>query len=187
MGVKPRTRPFVGLSHSLPLAGMAKRLRPFSTVTERHKRLGQSAHRGTKIRRSLLEKRLVAEEQSRVPEGSVTLPELIEPGKALARIHGAELKPFPKNASLEHEYWKRRIAANYRRRGHTVEEEVPIGAGKALDLVATRDGERIAIEVETGKSDARANLAKRKGAGFHKLLTIETTRSGYRGGTQRTD
>jgi len=38
--------------------------------------------------------------------------------------------------------------------GKSAEEEKPIGAGKTVDLVASKSRRKIAIEIETGKSDA---------------------------------
>jgi predicted RecB family endonuclease len=81
---------------------------------------------------------------------------------------------LPKNASLEHEYWKHMIAGQYRMKGYTVEEEVPLGDGKAVDLVASKDGRKIAIEVETGKSDVKGNFKKCEEAGFDSVITVRT-------------
>lgn len=147
---------------------------PFSVVTERYKRLGWSAHTGTRVKRRLLEKRLIAQERIRVPEGAVTLLKLTESGKFLLRQEAIEVSGFPKNASLEHEYWKHRIAEDYRGRGYTVEEEVPIGRGRAVDLVATKNGKKTAIEIETGKSDVQANVRKCKEAGFEQVAVVKT-------------
>jgi len=147
---------------------------PLSVVTQRYKRLGSSAHTGTKIKRSLLEKDLIEEERIRVPNGCVTLLKLSETGRALLSSWGVTVKALPKNASLEHEYWKHRVAEDYRRRGYVVNEEVAIGGGRSVDLVATKDGKRIAIEVETGKSDVEANVRKCKEAGFEKVAVVKT-------------
>ena len=53
---------------------------------------------------------------------------------------------------------------------------MPIGGGKAVDLVATKGKEHIAIEVETGKSDAQGNVRKCEEAGFHKVVVKSTTK-----------
>jgi len=45
----------------------------------------------------------------------------------------------------------------------------------AVDLLAERPGERVAIEIETGKSDIRMNLAKVKNAGFDRLIMVATS------------
>jgi len=65
-----------------------------------------------------------------------------------------------------HEYWKHRIADELRAKGLKVEVEAPLKTGGTVDiLVHTKDGPR-AIEIETGKSDARANVDKCRKAGL---------------------
>lgn len=51
-------------------------------------------------------------------------------------------------------------------------EEKAIGGGRAVDLVAENEKERIAVEVETGKSDAFYNLTKNLGEGFDKVIVV---------------
>jgi uroporphyrinogen-III synthase len=46
-----------------------------------------------------------------------------------------------------------------------------------VDLAATRASERLAIEVETGKSDIPANLEKLRGAGFDRIILVATSPS----------
>jgi DNA-binding MarR family transcriptional regulator len=147
---------------------------PLSVVTERYKRLGWNAYAGTKVKQQLLEKGLVQQENVSVPSGCVTLLKLTPQGRELLESSGITAKALPKNASLEHEYWKRLVAQEYRRKGYEVEEEVPIGGGKAVDLVATKDGKRIALEIETGKSDPLHNITKCCTAGFDEVVTIGT-------------
>jgi len=45
----------------------------------------------------------------------------------------------------------------------------------AIDLLAERPGERIAIEVETGKSDIKANLEKAPGAEIDQIILVATS------------
>jgi predicted RecB family endonuclease len=66
------------------------------------------------------------------------------------------------------------VAERYRAAGYAVEEEVPLGEGKAVDLVATKNGKRIAIEIETGTSDAEGDARKCREAGFDEVVTVET-------------
>jgi hypothetical protein len=47
---------------------------------------------------------------------------------------------------------------------------------QAVDLVAANDKERIAIEVETGKSDAFYNLTKDLQGGFDRVIVAEVKR-----------
>jgi len=147
---------------------------PLAVVTERYARLGWNARTGTGIKRTLLEKGLIEQEKFSVPNGSVTLLKVAGKGKSLLASWGIKVKALPKNASLEHEYYKHLVADEYRRKGYIVEEEVPIGDGKMVDLVATKDGKRIAIEVETGKSDVEGNVKKCKEAEFNSVLVVNT-------------
>ncbi len=147
---------------------------PLSVVTERYRRLGWNVYSGTRMKKELLEKGVVEQERVSVPNGSVTLLKVSDKGREVLRAEGLEVKALPKNASLEHEYWKELVAKRYLAKGYKVEKEVPIGDGKAIDLVASKDSKRIAIEVETGKSDIRGNVRKCKEAGYGEFVVIYT-------------
>lgn len=129
---------------------------------------------GTKIKRKLLEKRFIEQQKISVPNGSVTLLRLTKQGRTLLALSGIEVEALPKNASLELEYWKELVAGYYRSKGYKVEKEVPIGKGKVIDLVAEKGNERIAIEIETGKSDVKTNVKKCGDAGFEKAIVVCT-------------
>jgi Helicase HerA, central domain len=150
---------------------------PLSVITERYKRIGWSARTGDKIKRRLLEKGLIEQEKVTVPNGSVTLLKLTDAGRGYLTTYGIKVKHLPKNASLEHEYYKELVARQYRKEGYQVRKEVPIGEGKAVDLVATKGDEKIAIELETGKSDVQGNIRKCKKAGYDSVLSISTSKN----------
>jgi hypothetical protein len=147
---------------------------PLSVVTERYGRLGLSVHRGNNMKHGLLEKGLIEQEKVSVPKGSVTLLKPTEKGRNLMEYLGFKVKSLPKNASLQHEYYKELVAREYESKGDKIIKEYPLGGGKAVDLVATEGDERIAIEVETGKSDIKENIRKCKEAGFGKVRSIAT-------------
>lgn len=148
---------------------------PLSVITERYKRLGWTAHTGTKVKRALAERQLVEQENLPVPEGKVSLLKLTGLGRELLAAQRVDAAFLPKNASLEHEYWKKRVGDDYRRRGYQVEEEVHIRGGRSVDLVAAKDGKKIAIEVETGKSDVQGNVRKCREAGFDEVIAVTTS------------
>jgi Holliday junction resolvase len=66
-----------------------------------------------------------------------------------------------------------------RSEGYEVAEEAPVGGGKTVDLLAVRGGKRIAFEVETGKSDAAANVRKCLEAGVDRVVVFATSRAAY--------
>lgn len=59
--------------------------------------------------------------------------------------------------------------------GWTVQKEYPIGGGEAVDLVATKNGRKIAFEVETGHSDIAANVRKIPPGKFDKVVVVLTS------------
>ena len=75
----------------------------------------------------------------------------------------------------EHEYWKARVAQHLRDLGFLVEVEKPTGGGQTIDLVATKDGQTLAVEVETGTSDVAANIRKCIRFGCQRVLVLGTS------------
>ena len=63
-----------------------------------------------------------------------------------------------RHGGAEHRYWCKVLADRLRAQRYAVTEEAPIGGGKTIDLLAERGGKRIAFEIETGKSDAAAEV-----------------------------
>jgi len=83
---------------------------------------------------------------------------------------GLSPSPARREGGAVHAYWKRRLAEHLRSCGYEVTEEYPVGSGKAVDVVAERDGRRIAFEIETGESDAAANVKKCLDAGMDRVI-----------------
>lgn len=69
----------------------------------------------------------------------------------------------------------KRIADHLTAKGYDVAKEVPVGGGKTIDIVATRQGKRIAFEIETGKSDTAANVKKCRDAGLDEIVVVATS------------
>ena len=98
-----------------------------------------------------------------------------ERGRKGEKKLGVSTDKSDRHGGLEHRYWCNNLAGHLRNHGHKVAEEFPVGGGKTIDLVATRDGKRIAFEIETGKSDAAANVRKCLAAGIDKVVVVATT------------
>ena len=81
-------------------------------------------------------------------------------------------KVFHKKGSWEHEYWKYRIGEYYKKKGYKITYEYKISKGKSVDLVAEKDEKKIAIEIETGKSDVIYNIRKDLEAGFDEVISV---------------
>lgn len=145
---------------------------PTSSITERYRRLCVSSRIGNNIQHSLLVKGLVSCAFVSFDKGRIKVLCLKEKGREVlgyGRAHAT------RHGGIEHQYWKEKVAAKLRECGYRVHEEYPIGDGKTIDLVARKDGKSIAIEIETGKSDAVANIRKCLGAGFETVLSVATS------------
>jgi len=144
----------------------------FSSTSGRNERLGLNAYLGNKLRQSLLEKGLIEVKDLATPSGRIKYWVLTDKAKEVLRQTGINPNPSHRKGGPEHAYWQRRIALALRNLGYRVTEEYPIGGGRSIDLVAVKDGIRIAIEVETGKSEVVYNLRKALEAGFDRVVCV---------------
>jgi len=67
------------------------------------------------------------------------------------------------------------LSANFEEQGYRVSREQAVPGDGTVDLVAENDRERVAIEVETGKSDIAENIRKLAGAGFDRIVLVATS------------
>jgi hypothetical protein len=95
--------------------------------------------------------------------------------ESAAKAIGVQIHESDRLGGPEHRYWKQRIAEHLRSLGYEVTVEAPLGGGKTVDLLAMRNGRRIAIEIETGKSDVAANVGKCLEAGMNPIFVVATT------------
>ena len=84
----------------------------------------------------------------------------------------------PQYGSIVHEYWKRFYAQRFREQGYHVEFEVPRQSGR-VDVVARKDSEKIAIEIETGKSNFIRNVQQDLAAKYDKVLVVATDKLAF--------
>ena len=147
-----------------------------SSIRERYARLGLNVYRGNLIQRSFVAKGLIISENVSTGKSRIKVLCITNEGRRALGKHASTSK---RRGSAEHEYWRHKVAEHYRGRGYTVTEEVPIGGGKTVDLVAENGKERIAIEIETGKSDAVANIRKCLAAGFDRVVCVALNERAY--------
>ena len=143
---------------------------PTSPVTERYVRLGFGFRVGTRLQSSLLARGFLSSFFVVSSSGGrIKVLELNEKGKEVLGISAAESS---RHGGAEHRYWVKRIADHLRTCGYKVTEEGPLGGGKAVDVLAAKDGRRVAFEIETGKSDAFANVRKCLDAGIEEVVVV---------------
>jgi hypothetical protein len=148
--------------------------RPLSTTVSRYQRLNLSRRRGNAIRQSLAKAGIIEPVPIATRSGQVILYQLTDHGRSVCTETGIDPGPRSRE-SLEHRYWINQVAEHFERRGYDVSREYPVPNRGHVDLVAERPGERIAIEIETGKSDIEANQSKLKGAGFDQIIFMATS------------
>jgi hypothetical protein len=132
---------------------------PISPITHRYQRLGWHMEIGNRTKDAVLKHGLARFDAVSTPRGQVKILTLTPAGSALLTSRGVALR-HTRAGGAEHEFWKHEIRTLLERHGWTVAEEFSLGAGRSADLRAERAGHVRFIEVETGRSDIAANLAK---------------------------
>ena len=145
---------------------------PTYTITQHYSSLNLSPRGGTGVQKNLQGKRLIVSCPISTGRARIKILSLTDLGKALLGIAESDADRL---GGPEHRYWKRRLAEHLRASGYEVAEEYPLGGGQAIDLVATKGRQRTAFEVETGKSDAAANVKKCLAAGFERVVAVATS------------
>lgn len=148
-------------------------LYPDDGVKIRYKRLGLSVGKGNDLKTRLIDQGWLECQTVELGQTRKVLLRLTGPAKASLGIETAA--DF---GSLIHEYWKRCIGQRFCERGYRIAYEVPRRSGRA-DLVAEKENEKIAIEIETGKSDFLNNVRQDLLAKYSKVLVVATDKTAY--------
>ncbi|MBN1345070.1 MAG: hypothetical protein JXQ73_20415 [Phycisphaerae bacterium] len=68
-----------------------------------------------------------------------------------------------------------KAAGHFESQRYEASREYAVQGNGTVDLLAERAGERLAVEIETGKSDVRGNLEKLQGKGFERIVFVATS------------
>jgi len=142
---------------------------PSSAIGQRYDRLGLSCYIGNKVQKSLASRGLISSSCVIIRNGRIKILTLTEEARKVLGIEPAE---SDRHGGPEHRYWVNRVAEHLRAHGYEVAEEFPLGNGRAVDVLATKAGRRIAFEIETGKADALANIRKCIEARVDKIIVV---------------
>jgi hypothetical protein len=151
--------------------------RPLSTTVARYHRLNLSRRRGNAVRESLASAGIIERITIATRSGQIVLFQLTDPGRAICSSLGIDSGPKPRE-SLEHMFWVERTAKYFEKEGYETEREHPVQGNGAVDILATRPGEMVAVEIETGKSDTMENLTKIAHADFDRIVLVATSPAG---------
>ncbi|MDZ7760051.1 MAG: ATP-binding protein [Desulfovermiculus sp.] len=138
--------------------------RPLDGVDLRTKKLGVHSSVMSKLHTSLSDKGLI---QTRILDQK-KLFELTDYGKTMARELGIQVPVKKSKGGLEHEYWIDRVVQFLRKH-----EFQPVQEVQDIDIVDTTNS--LAIEIETGKSDIKANLVKLEKSQVSARFMLATT------------
>src|SRR5207248_5211681 len=114
---------------------------------------------GNRTKDAIIKRGLARFDAVSTPKGQVKILTLTRHGIELLAAHGVAVKQ-QRAGGAEHEFWKHELRVRLERAGYAVIEEYALGGGKTADLRAERDGKIRFFEIETGRSDIAANLAK---------------------------
>ena len=145
-----------------------------SGVVERYKRLGWSRRKGNENKKSLLIKNLIGTEEIPTNSGRIVILKITNEGKEMVKTILPEPNRELREGGVTHEYWKNKYAEEYQNKGYKTELEAPVGNGKTIDLVASKDNQKTAIEIETGRSDILSNINKCLQANINRIIIVAT-------------
>jgi Helicase HerA-like C-terminal/Helicase HerA, central domain len=146
---------------------------PFSTITQRYKRLKLHSKLGNKCRKDLIADKCVMPRKITTGKGWITLFELTRKGKMVLGDLGHEFKN--ESEGVVHKFWKHKVSGFYKKAGLDVRVEEYYVNGRP-DIIVNTDEKKIAIEIETGKSNYVGNIERALEAGFDEVICVAINR-----------
>ncbi len=147
---------------------------PLAGVVKRYTRFQVSKRKGNEIKEKLENENFIKTIDISTLRGRIKLFEITEMGQQIITPLGYQKKSWRKGG-VEHQYWQYKVAQYYQYQGYIVKENYPLGNGKEVDIVVEKNNEKIAIEIETGKSDILENIEKCREKEFMQIICLTIT------------
>ncbi len=147
-------------------------INPFSGITQRYKRLKLNPKYGNKFKNLLISQGCIQPQKIITGKGWITLFDLTQKGKIVLRDLGHDIKNI--SEGIIHRFWKHKIAQYYRSKDLEVLVEEYINGRP--DIIVINHDKKIAVEIETGKSDVVHNVRKALKAGFDQIICVATNK-----------
>lgn len=146
---------------------------PFLTITQRYKRLKLHSKLGNKCRRDLISEKCILPRKIITGKGWITLFELTRIGKMVLGDLGYDFKI--ESEGVVHKFWKHKVSEYYKDLGLDVRVEEYYVNGRP-DIIVFKDDKKVAVEIETGKSDYVKNVRRALEAGFDEVVCVAVNR-----------
>jgi hypothetical protein len=147
---------------------------PFTGTSSRYRQLQVSTRHGTEIKDSLIAQGYLIPVDIHVHQNRMVLFELSEKANTYLATLGYHRRRQPREGGIEHKYGVFNAKRFYQDLNFATANEVRTAEGKFVDLVASRAGESIANEIETGSSDILENVRSAFAGGYKTVYIIAT-------------
>jgi hypothetical protein len=144
---------------------------PLDGVLHRYRRLGMGVSRAHRLKERLIRSGWL---ETEIVPHLHTRKFVLRLSHTARKYLGISTEMPWSRESIAHAYWKHYYAHLMEQQGFTVVLEAQLGRGR-VDVLASRDDRRIAIEIETGKSNAVANVRDCLLAGCERVVVVATT------------
>ena len=145
---------------------------PFSSITERYKRLALNPKYGNEYKDRLISESFIKPRKIITGKGWILLFDLT--AKAHAALRDAGYHPTNIREGIVHKFWKNKIAQFYQAAGFKVLVEEKINGRP--DIIVIKHDKKTAVEIETGASDIFGNIERGLKAGFDEVVCVATNR-----------
>ena len=158
-GIKPHYRLLIDIFEN-----------PLSGIAQRYKRFKINPRYGNRYKKQLISEGCIQPRKVVTDEFRTLLFDLTQKGRLILHDLGYDVEN--KSEGIVHKFWKNKIAEDYKAHGYEVSVEEYINGRP--DIIARKDGKKIAIEIETGKSDFMKNIWKNADADFDEIVCVAT-------------
>jgi len=141
-----------------------------SGIIERYRRLEFDAFLGNTAKAVLTNHGLIKTNDIPTSRGRLKILELTDQGKEFLNKLGHSINDNLESA--EHKFWKNQIAKYFRKSGCKTTIEYQMDSGKSIDVMVEKPNRKVAIEIETGKSDFIYNILKCLEADIDMVLSV---------------
>jgi len=145
-------------------------LHPFAPTTQRYRTLQWNPKYGNAYKNRLIAQGLIQPRRIITINGWLVLFDITQKGRMVLRDLGYEVKNTKEG--IVHKFWKQRLSDYYKNRDLDVVVEATMNGRP--DIVVRNQKKKVAVEIETGKSDALGNIIRALKAGFDEVICVAT-------------